>query len=371
MTRLEELITDTLAARAGEAPDTSRLLVRVRTGTETPRRSSWAVVGVAAAAVVTVVVGIATLTSGPPHQPAPTATSHKPVTAPPIPAGTQLVSYHGVQVFVPSSWKLEDTRCGTPMHDTAIVEDGSPILLCLVAAAPRGLTVVRVTALNTPSGRDRTAVATHPVTVDGHPARQGYGTPPGTPTPLSVLFLPDRGVVVSVESPSTHTADSILAHVQLADIDSYGCRGRVSTLRARPSSSPRQGGVQHLVPGDPSSAAVCRYADYQLSRSARLTPQDTSALTHILNSLQAGISQPGPGFAEAAPECAQDLRRGFIVQFSYPTGPPLAVYVHIGGCADLSASNGMRTVKLSQALVTALTTAAGYDAGFPDPSELR
>lgn len=339
------------------------------------RRRGWvgiSLVAVAAAAAVALIAGgVAFLAPASPPAARPAGDAAR--AAPVIPPGTQPVSFHGVDVFVPTAWKLNDTVCGTPIHDTVVLEDGSPVPACLISPPRTGLTVVRITAADTPMGRIRATVATvatTAVTVDGHAARRGTGTPAGEQTPLSVLVVHDPGVVVSVESPDTTAAQAILDRVRVADVDVYGCRARVSTLTPR-SAETRPGTTGTLVPANPTGAVVCRYADNQLGFSTRLSPDATANLVSTLNGLPVGVSQPGPGTFEAAELCPEELRRGFVIQFTYPSGPPLDVYVHISGCRDLSASNGPRVTKINEPLVRELLSAVGYDSGFPDPRELR
>lgn len=61
--------------------------------------------------------------------------------------------------------------------------------------------------------------------------------------------------------------------------------------------------------------------------------------------------------------CQEEERRGFALRFDYPSGPPVEVFVHIGGSGRLSAANGAHTSKLSPELVTTLIDLVGYDGG--------
>jgi len=285
-----------------------------------------------------------------------------------VPVGMQPVSYHGIEMFVPAAWTPNDENCGTPLHDTVLIGDGYDAD-CLQPQPP-GLTVVRLMSVDSLLGKQSARIATTPATIDGKPARKGTGTPAHSATPIAVLAVPSLGVVVSVESPASATTQSLLASAHIVSVDAFGCRSEVQTLLAS-DKSPRPGAAQSLVPPTPTNATICRYANEWLARSVLVSPQQLGKLVSILNTLPAGISQPGPGFAEDPQDCNADTRRGFIIQLGYATQPGVKVFVHIGGCHDLSASNGSRTTKINNELATFLVGLAGYDAGFPDPNTLR
>lgn len=202
--RMEDLVRETLAAHQAQAPDGTGLLDAVAQGTARRRRRGWLAVGAAAAAVTALIAGVVTVTSA--GRP---VTGALAPTGPGVPADAQAVTVHGVEVFVPATWKINKTRCGTPTEDTVIFDDGSAITSCAVRQPP-GLTVVRLDSADGYPGRLRSAVATQPVTVDGHSGRRGSGTPAGTHTRLAVLVLPDSNMVVSVESPDPAVARRIL-----------------------------------------------------------------------------------------------------------------------------------------------------------------
>jgi len=276
----------------------------------------------------------------------------------------QPVSFHGMQVFVPASWRLNDTRCGTPQSNTAIVEIGFSET-CLVTQ-PVGLTVVRFTTKDTEAGRQRAEVATRPVTIDGHAGRRGTGVPPGGEQPIAVIIVDDPGVVISVESPDLRSADDILDSAAVVTTDSSGCVAHVESLTAPKSSGAQE---DEMVPGTPSATTICFYTDNWLGRSVLLSDDPANALRQKLNALPEGVSYP-INYSESSEECGADIRRGYIVRFTYPSAEPIDVYIHIGGCDGLSASNGSRTTKIDAELAEMLSV-AGYDAGLPNLTQLR
>lgn len=392
MTDLEHLVRDALAFHAGGAPDAERLLHEVHERAARERRRSWSAVVLAAAAGTAVVVAVAAQAPGADPMPdtgqvagaeqgqdteaasGADATAPGPTSTDAVPAGLQPVSFHGVEVLVPASWSINAIRCGsTPTQDTVVIEDGSPQAACLQAQPP-GLTVLRLAPLGEPFD-GAAGFATDTTTVSGQPARRGVGTLDRAnggqqwEVEIAVLVLPGPGVLVTVESPDPTYAQELLDSVRIVDVDSVGCRDRVPPLEPRPGDS-RSGAADRLVPGAPTSAAICRYVGDWLARSAAVPRDDVGQLVTILNALPVGVSTPGPGFFVTPESCADDPARVFVVQFAEADGTASDVHVNLDGCRDIAATNGVRTTKLDGPLVDFLIGAVGYDGGFPDPSEL-
>lgn len=364
MSDLASLVRDALAAHEQAAPGGAGLLDAVRQRRTRRRRRAWT----GATIVTAAIVAVATLLTVSAHGGGQTSTVTAPSQPPDpstIPPGAQAVSYRGIEVFVPAEWKLNDARCGTPESST-VLATGGPTLAC-DTGGPSGLTVVRLAT--TPDGFVE-GINTHPTTVDGQPARRGSGIPTnGGATVKYVLILPGPGVVVSVESPNASTANHLLDAVRITPVDLNGCVDRVTTLVAPPRG--RADAAAVLVPGSPIRATVCSYSDFRVTDSAPVSASGLPQLIGTLNALPVGLSYPGPGFGGSPAVCTEDLRNGFIVHFSYATGPQLDVYVHIGDCTTLSASNGARTTKIDAALINTLLDVAGSIDGFADPSTLR
>jgi hypothetical protein len=333
------------------------------------RRRGWMTVGLVAASSAGLLVGVVVLT--PDVHPAkvtgaafpsvdePTATP----TSTPAPE-TRTVSYHGIEVVVPASFGLNASECGTPMADTVMIMEGaSPA--CLVQQPP-GLTVMYLS----PSSPDSelVALATEALTVGGQPARRGLSSPPQW-REATVLWLPDPGVLVQIESPHPALVEELIAGIRITPVDSAGCVDHVDPLPPPPASDQPLGG--QLVPGSPTSASICRYSANWLSRSEVLDPSERDSLVELFNALPAGTSKPGPGFFIVPEACLDEVGRGFLVQFGYADGDHVEVFVDITGCTDLFATNGVRVTKLNEAVVSFLMNRVGYDGGFPNPSELQ
>jgi hypothetical protein len=280
---------------------------------------------------------------------------------------TRPVGFHGVQVLVPSSWPLNATKCGTPIRDTVIVGQGV-IALCLLAPRPT-VSVVELAPLAQAQAGGQTAAAGRAIRLDGHPARRGADRLPDGRSRV-VLVIPDLDVAVTATSRDAALVRRIIASATIRPVDAAGCHDRVARLR--PAGPPaRQGAAARLVPASPTAGSICRYSDLRLERSTTLTAGQLRHLLGVLNGLPAGTSRPGGGYAISADSCQQEERRGFVLRFDHASGPAVEVFVHIGGCGQLSAANGARTTKLSPELVTTLTGLVGYDAGYPNPADLH
>lgn len=150
----EDLVRRSLLAHESDAPDESPLLASVGAGIARRRRVQWVSVTGVAAAVVAVIMAATLVVHGSSDSRGPAVPASSAV---PVPAGMQPVSYRGVTVFVPASWKINATHCGTALQDTVIVETGHHE--CLSGPA------------NTP-GIGRRAASPHP-----RLPRPGAGTP--------------------------------------------------------------------------------------------------------------------------------------------------------------------------------------------------
>ena len=215
MSDLETLLRDTLVSHGREAPPGHGLLASIRARESRRRHRTRLAAGSATVAVTaTIITAAGLLDSKAPNRPTAAGLTSAPVTpgaarvslatSPPTPrAGstpTRPVSFRGVQVEVPRAWKLNDLRCGTPVHSTAIIGAGPYQPYCS-AIERQGLTVVRIEAVASTFGQLRATVATHAMTVDGQPALRGTGAVPGLKTRVTALVLSRQGVVISVESP--------------------------------------------------------------------------------------------------------------------------------------------------------------------------
>lgn len=328
MSDLEQLITDTLRERAGALPaaELPRLALAVR---PRRRRVVWTV-ATAAVVAAALVVGVATW-QGSRHRAASSG-----VVAP-VPAGLQEVSYHGITLDVPSSWVVTRAWCSAPTVDAVVPDDGWGYSCPYRGGpSPTAAPVSRVDLQ--PYGPERTGVldaqslATRPVVVDGHPAREGAGAL-ATVAAVSVLAIPDPGVLVTVTGPAQRTAAALFASVRIVPVDRLGCRSHLTS--ATPTGNPA---ADRLVPPGPVAGVVCQYlsvlpygSGYWLVGS-RVLSQDRVA----------AIARGRVG--RAAPKPFQDSA-GWLVwyQLGYPGGGRRTVAVSEGFAPEL-ATDGRRTV---------------------------
>ena len=275
------------------------------------------------------------------------------------PSGWTAVSFHGLEVSVPPTWDLDDTRCGTPRRDTIILANGGGTPTCFHPGRP-GLTVARLTPVEGKDARAWAAVATTPSEVSGRTARTGTGTIDPALQRRSVLVVPDVGVVLSVTLGDRDLAEKIIASARVVDTDSNGCDANVGTPEASGVDVPDTG----LVRPDPSGGTVCRYVDGWVARSVRLRPTAAVALADALNELEPAGPEP------LDDSCRKDdAGRGFVVHFQYPDASDDDVAAFIDECR-LRVDNGVRSGRVDFAVTQALTGAAGYDAGLPNWGEL-
>jgi hypothetical protein len=271
-----------------------------------------------------------------------------------------------LQIAVPTRWRLEDQRCGAAVADTVLYPDLSTAD-CYLTSPPR-ITVVTFFELDTAIRLGWDKAALRPLSDEGQKVSVGWLAATRQWPRLLVLFAPEVGAAVSIESPNETTAERLMSSVRIVKVDADGCPSKVGDLHPAvhllypvPSSD--------LVPGAPTGVALCRYEDFWLAESAHASGHAVSTLVAILNSLKSGSSHLPSDFHELPSECAQDAHRGFLLSFSYSNGARERVFVHISGCGVLSATNGSRSGQIDGPIVTALVDTVGYGA-FPSPSGL-
>lgn len=326
-------------AVAAEPVDGTLLLQRVRAAERRGRRRVWAG-GAAAVASAAAVVAVAVVMPGLVSQPAPAP----PVAAPePVPDGQQAVSWHGVQLYVPETWKLHDSHCGTPQSDTVLVP-GS-VDLCLPPYVP-GLTVVeyRGGTEELPDARE--------IEVSGYRALRGS-------VPLSeeqgvreILVIPDLQVTVSVRSPDPSRAQALLDTAQVVEADALGCP------TALPSTTPPApqvpGADDRVLPGDPVKVVLCQFGDLRLERSAPLSAPDVAALQARLDAAPVGTSPSRVGISVSAELCPEYDRAPLVVLASYEDGSQLQVFTRFNSCTGPDPDNGARQVRVEQEVMSDL-----------------
>lgn len=362
MNPLEELIRDTLIEHAEDTPQFRRLATgRTLEPRPVKRKRQLLILVVANLALLAAALVVVHRMSGTRVAPA----------GPSIPSGTQPVSFHGTQVFVPHSWPVVEsyTSCDRFTGNFVSIPMGSaPSVSCSPPADLSRLSVVEFHTLSSPGGRQLASLAREETNNERSVRRGSVETQ--DKRRMEIVVFVEQGVVISVTSPNAMLASQIVDTARALSVDSLGCAAHVAALTPK-GPAKRAGSKNELVPGTPTSAVVCFYSDYWLGRSLKLSTVQSTRLLTILGSLPEGASR-GPGsLSESEDACGEDAHRGYIAQFNYRSPPQIDVFIHIGGCDALSASNGSRTSKIDTALVSFLTSTVGYDSGFPDPTTLR
>lgn len=312
-----------------EEPIDAGLLLQRVTRRQQSRRRTAGLALASTAAVLAVAVGATVLLDDQPG-PGPDVAEQPPVV---VPAGSQAVSWHGVQLFVPAAWKLEDLACHEPRSSTVVVPGARDD--CLMPRIP-GLTVVEFApgAEEVPGSRD--------VQVSGQAGRRGTVPLEEEPGVRAVLVLPDLEVTVSVRSPDAETAEALLdtAHVVQADV--LGC---ASVL---PGTTPPEpdvpGAAERVLPGEPVRVVLCEYGDLRLERSGVLPPEQVRAFQAALDAAPTGTTPSGVGVTVSEELCPEYDRAPMVVQAEYADGSQLQVFTRLNSCTGPDPDNGARQV---------------------------
>jgi hypothetical protein len=360
MSEIDELIRSALREREQgqdhDQPTGSVLLDQIRSSIRRhqARKRAW-LVG-AGAGVVALAMGgtlVAVNAASNPATVASQTTSGGPsaaaalVGAPPKP-GMRYVSFHGVQAQVPAGWATNAVACGTaPRQNTVIVDQGT-VATCLMEYPGNGpvydtasFMPARTFAIDNPTTRLTAG------TLDGMPVKRATMAE-SRGRERGVLELTAQGVVIDVTARQPRVIDEILASVRVVTVDHNGCPSTA------PGLYPAGGGghadtASALVPGSPSSAALCHYASPTdtapaprdpLGHSTGLGSVDTARLAELMNGLAPGLRTSSDVLPAVCPSFAQDF---YLVRFYYRSGPPVDIYLHMLGCDHLGADNGSRT----------------------------
>jgi hypothetical protein len=336
---IEHLIRDTLTQHATLAPSASALTSRSNDRSNR-RTRQWAIPVLASVAVIVITVATLVLSRGWAQHPvhAPSATAVTPTVS--APAGTQIISYHGVELTVPSPLPISTFQCGPFLRSTVFL-DNAIGHSCPVASGkpgPAGLTTVALSAVRTVTNAlAPQIIANTPVRIGTSAASIGYRT--SAEGVEGVLVIPTTQTVIDVVTPTKADTQAILGSTRVVDVDTLGCRSKVNLATALP---PNQS-TTRLVSADPVSAVACEYQvgnNFQnyndwLLLSKRLTPalgRQAATLANTLPSHEAAVS-PGGGLH-------------VLLTFTYQDGSTetLDATTYTSGDARLI-TNGQRTVE--------------------------
>jgi len=165
---ISELL-DRLGERAPVGPPPTAAMLSAATRSRR-RRTTWLAAG-ASAAVLVVTIGGAAVLNRPAEEvlpaPAPGVPSPTQLVTPP---GTRLVGLGHAAIAVPEEWGTNELRCGTPVKDTVIIDQG---FVCLAyISRPKGVESVHVYPGWYGGFGERSLVETESFDVDGEPAER-------------------------------------------------------------------------------------------------------------------------------------------------------------------------------------------------------
>jgi hypothetical protein len=274
---------------------------------------------------------------------------------------TQQVTYRRLAVTVPASWTLNNARCGSPQGNTVLLPIGTSA--CRMTRAT-GITWIelRPSGVGVPPIQD--AHSNH-VTVDRNPATEVTGRVEGYAVVL--IDVPNARASAFVHAPDAATARRLAATIAVVQHDNHGCVSQLSyepltTVRAQ--SNP--GTEQSLVPGYPSSMAVCDYTGDLLTAGKEVAPSDFARDLALLRALPRGFSLAPARFNNArncvdstdlAASVDRDRRQWYTVLVRYGAAPILVLRARIGFCGYLGITNGVVSGQSGIALVHFLDTA--------------
>ena len=371
--RIDELLREWGSAQRASAPE-----VRPTPDTQPElHRRRW--IAMLSAAALVIALAIALVLANNETNPKPAGAPTSPVlTSPPPPAqkDTQQVTYHHLAITVAASWPINDQQCGSPRSDTVLVPEA--IALCQAPPKP-GATWAEFgpDAENFSPEKDASRAD---ITVDGAPATKWTYESHGDTT--LVIDVPTAAAAVSITSPSRDEAARLAATLQVVDVDAHGCVVEQPYRPLKDTPPPKVPGANsELIPGGPTSLAVCEYDGSLLGGSGVVTGDELAGDLATLRGLDAGLSRQDANDYDpvlcTAPQdlsAAVDKQGGqwFALLVHYASGSTLTLHVRVGLCGDLGVSNGAVTaqsgLQLAE-LVFRVSHVAGGSAGHLHPAQ--
>lgn len=285
----EQLVRDTLAADAAEAPGPDGLAEAALARARAHRRRTWSVAG--AATVVAVAVGVAGVwAAGPDGDSSPPSGHALPLVTPTTAPNARALQFRGVFVPVPPAMLRPDAlQCGTAQADAAYVYDpNEPVQACAINPPhPERLTEVVL------EDAGLFSIPDNPVTTVLDDGRTQV-----------LYYVPDRQVRLRVMSPDADRAAQIVAgaYVVVAPDDCAVHEPAGATPGPGPWIDPP------LVYPDARVLSICGYRDGWLTQSTAPAPGEDDDLVAALAAVPPAVDLPaacregsegdaaGPGF---------------------------------------------------------------------------
>jgi len=325
-----------------------------------PRHFGWQLAAGAVAVAVAAAVAVAVprlLAKDGPADPLHGVTS----TAPTVPAGFQVVTFHGLSITVPASWQVHAGRY-CQLTRSVIELPTAFTYTCLRPTYPN-LTIVDFYDGIQPSSGN----VTH-TTISGLPATRVQNNTGR----LSIGYtVPSLSVSVVIWPAAGQTGEDLAASLTVDAIDSHGCPARITdgdTFPPRPTAG-RSGTANALIPGQPSSMTACRYVQGWLNQGATVSGAALRSFEAIVNGLPPGLSRAaGQSYNCARPPGAPPAEADvYRFQLRYPSGPPVSLSARASYCGKSGVADGSRTGQLTRPLGILLSDTVGTLGTIPDP----
>jgi hypothetical protein len=210
-------LLDRLGERVSVGPPPSAAVLAAATRARR-RRTTWLAVGSAVAVLAATIGGAVLLNNDSEHvlpQPAPGVPTPTQVATPP---GTRLVGIGHLAIAVPEEWGTNALRCGEPMQDTVIIDQG---VVCLARfGRQKGVESVHVYDGWYGGFGERSKAETAPFDIDGEAAERVATICPPEYTEFAVchgaVYLPEADVTFLADSSSQDSrakVDEILSWI--------------------------------------------------------------------------------------------------------------------------------------------------------------
>jgi hypothetical protein len=157
----------------------------------------------------------------------------------------------------------------------------------------------------------------------------------------------NQGLATRSAASDSGAAPNVVSSAPVAVEDSNGCRTYPDSLSdghggpSEPGAPPEPGAPsepgadERMVPGTPTSVAICRYYDNSLAASRTVDDGALSSLVAQLNSLPTG--------KPIHPTCAPIDRESFQLQFGYADGNLFIVRVNGRDCSGFATNGTLNT----------------------------
>lgn len=290
----------------------------------------------------------------------------------------QPVTFHGVTVQLPKTWKFHDTECGVPTHDTWTVPLAEPA--CGLSPIP-DVTSVRFdelvsTDLTQPKGWNISRIILPGPT----PVPAIRAAAPDGKSPYSVwISVPSRSASVLFTAHQQSTVDALVKSVTVVDQDVNRCPASaldVNTLTTG-GQPKRIGADKMMVPVGVETIRGCRYVAGYLEHSTSVSGAAATTLATILNSAPTGFSvaptdtyvkeicrNPKAAAGEVNNFTSSDAE-AYRLEADYAASPSVIVVARLGWCGDLGESNGTRSGQRIPTVTKALVDFVGNGQGWP------